>query len=277
MNKILSINILLILTFISCAIQTKETIVENSSFEDGKGQYPEHWNVIMYNNNHNSSTIEWVSKGAKSGKKCILINNILPSSTILFQEIPIEQNKIYRISCWVKTRNVGQEGKGAFISVLGNDENVKGKQGNIKKWQEYEFHIMTGSDVNIIQLIIGLGDINNYSKGKAWFDDVKVEEIGDIPTDYPFTLMDNEEHLTNIINIQTQKLDHGQSAGPSSKLNSNKYYIFKEAQNGSTISEQKSSMMSNEYTEMGNQRSKLITGIKEDTNLSGGGGYTTQK
>lgn len=160
----------------------QENKVKNPGFEEGTGILPLHWQKEIWNKDPDASKIEWTAEGARAGEKCILIINNAPNDTRLVQEISVEENKKYRFSSWIKTENISQQGRGAIISILGTQYASKERRSTIPNWQEALLYISTGRGVKTVKLTIGLGGYAGISTGKAWFDDVSVEEVNKIPS-----------------------------------------------------------------------------------------------
>lgn len=119
-----------------------------------------------------------------SEKASYEIENIEFNDAVFFKKITVTPNTAYKVICKAKTENViNKEGKvtgGAQIAINNTTECSRALTGN-NDWTELTF--MFNSN-NRTELEIGfrLGGYEEYSKGKAWFSDFKIEQ-GSIDTD----------------------------------------------------------------------------------------------
>ena len=125
--------------------------------------------------------------------------------------LSLDTNSEYKISCWVKTKNVGLNRTGACLSVEGKDiytmaetyikpfsnngtpnfELIEPKEskagprhvstsdltGNNGMWQKLNLHIGTGETMGDIIVFFELGRPGRENIGEAWFTDLVVEKI----------------------------------------------------------------------------------------------------
>ncbi len=140
-------------------------------FNDPKKSYG--WTMQAYL--PNSAIINWDKKFGRNNTGGILIETggNVPNDIALTQTITLDPNKFYRLSAWIKTENVA-DGAGANICLYGTwtkSESVTGTD----DWQKIELDIPPGSK----EITIGcrLGYWAGTSTGKAYFDDVFIEEL----------------------------------------------------------------------------------------------------
>ena len=91
----------------------------------------------------------------------------------LIQEIAVQPNTAYKISCYVKTAGV-EGGAGANIGVYGVAVCSRAVTGD-SDWQLLEFVGKTAEGQKTLPVSIGIGSHGSLSKGDAWFDDVRIE------------------------------------------------------------------------------------------------------
>lgn len=95
-------------------------------------------------------------------------------------EVPVEPDTDYKISCWVRTEDVGTAGAGANLSVLDVaclSEDVCGTA----DWQPITVYGVTGPGQRTLELTMGVGGYGRLNSGVAWFDDATVEKISEMP------------------------------------------------------------------------------------------------
>ncbi|MGE5557024.1 MAG: hypothetical protein ACM3WV_00285 [Bacillota bacterium] len=177
----------------SQAAPDKGNMVINPSFEEVAGDKPAGWNVyIAYKE---PPPVVKAEKGrGRTGQYCAAFHNPSANDTRFVQSIPVEANSFYKLSCWVKTENVGMEAKGANISIgcqLEISEDIKGTSGD---WKNIEMYLRVGKGISAVDLTVGLGGYSSCNTGKAYIDDVKMEKVKQIPPGVRVANMGQEEH-----------------------------------------------------------------------------------
>ncbi len=158
-----------------------KNIVRNPGFEDGNGNIPEGWSVYNWNSQSNVTLFRIDSgQSHNGGRSACIINNSLNDARYT-QEIAVEPDSYYRLSCWIKTEGVEIEGKGANLSILGTLYRSRSIYGTSSGWEYVELYGKTGSDQKSFVITVGLGGYGGESTGKAWFDDVLVEKVDSVP------------------------------------------------------------------------------------------------
>lgn len=114
--------------------------------------------------------------------------------------LSLEKGKTYKISVWVKTRNV--KGDGANIrltNTFGGSSQAGFRISGIKcdSWTQYAIYVKADANYDCsVTLVLGLGYGNgsssealNYSEGTVFFDDVVAEEIDSVPAAAPVSVI----------------------------------------------------------------------------------------
>lgn len=100
------------------------------------------------------------------------------NDAMFYKNIEVMPNTAYKVSCMVKTENVSNlENKyngGAQISINSTTECSKAIIGT-SDWTELVFMFNSNNRTNV-EIGFRLGGYNEYSKGTAWFSDIKIEE-----------------------------------------------------------------------------------------------------
>jgi hypothetical protein len=163
-------------------VSAENNLVKNPSFEQETGNIPTEWLSDSYDKNQGASEIKYEKAMAHSGESFVTIINNSTNDTRFKQDITVKENSIYKLSCWIKTEEVGsgQNEKGANISIEGKMETSRDIKGTVNEWETVEMYVMTG-DVNTFKLTIGIGGYGASNTGKASFDDVSVEEVSSVP------------------------------------------------------------------------------------------------
>jgi hypothetical protein len=167
----------------------RKNLIKNGNLE--KGDYslksrPSYWYKEYFLKNE--EIFVWDNTCAKSGDKCLKINNTIPNDNRWVQVLSLKPQTKYKLSGWIKTENVqyliaekGYSEKkfgGAYLCVeyldgrLENSKMISGTQ----DWTHVELSFKTG-DQERVYLQARLGTNGGLAKGKAWFDDMNLKKI----------------------------------------------------------------------------------------------------
>ncbi len=121
-----------------------------------------------------------------SGRKSLLIHNVSPSSTNLsLDAIPMKVGQIYKLSGWIKTENVFSDYESRYPTSLPASlgmgsfpfTNHSPTVGATSDWRKVETLFIASKSRDFVKVHLGL---NGKANGKAWFDDIVIEEVEDI-------------------------------------------------------------------------------------------------
>lgn len=112
---------------------------------------------------------------AKNGTKSLFIHADRFANGRWTTKVLLKPWSKYRFTGWVKTENlVSESGRGAGIRLEGLDIESQGFTGT-NDWTLVQYEFDTGNDdCAIIACVLDLG---RSAKGRAWFDDMKIEYI----------------------------------------------------------------------------------------------------
>jgi dolichyl-phosphate-mannose-protein mannosyltransferase len=156
-------------------------LVKNSSFEEVTNLKANDWQPAVWNKKVGVSELKIKLGFAHTGNKSLNIINKSINDARLKQTVKVKANTIYRLSCWIKTENVGEHNKGANISIEGELKSSKDIRGTNSKWEYSEMYAKTSNETSELNVTVGLGGYSSVNTGTAYFDDVIVEEVGSIP------------------------------------------------------------------------------------------------
>ena len=153
----------------------------NASFEAAEGDLPSGWEVEPFTwplaeTNPNTYTHAIVPEG-RTGN-ALQISSPTGADVGIYVTVPVKPNTNYMLSGWIKTEDVSNVGGGygAVIDILtfGRTRTIRGTS----DWTWVEKRINTGSRTEI-RIQCHLGRWGQY-KGTAWFDDLRLVELGDV-------------------------------------------------------------------------------------------------
>jgi hypothetical protein len=117
---------------------------------------------------------------SRSGAVSARIENLDSTHACFLQVLNVAPRSSYRISAWVRTRDVGQEAIGAGLAIRGLTR-VAGDLRGDNDWRAVELYLKTGRAVDSVALMLTLGLPTQPNRGIAWFDDVRLERIESAP------------------------------------------------------------------------------------------------
>lgn len=150
---------------------------------------------IKANENKGETSYYRDSAQKYNGQKSYCIENKDYNDALFFKKISVKKDTPYRITCMVKTENVESdkpETSGACISIMGTADQTIPVQGTTD-WQKITL-LVDSKEQDTLDISFRLGGYDGYSKGKAWFSDIHVEEgIKDETSDWNIVcfLIDN--------------------------------------------------------------------------------------
>jgi hypothetical protein len=194
-KKIISIFIcLVVITGISVSTAAKnENIIENPSFEEAASNEVNPWYKEAYNKDSNATQFNVSDQNPHSGKKCVVVDNKVENDSRYMQVLKVSSKANYKLSCWIRTENVGQNAKGANLSIGGCLDLAGDIRGTNGKWEYAEMYAKVGKGIDSINVSVGVGGYGSINTGKAWFDDVKVEKVKKIPDGAIVAVIEKQE------------------------------------------------------------------------------------
>ena len=159
----------------------KTVDVPNMAFEEADGNMPAGWGKELYTwpleeTNPNTFTHAIVPDG-RTGS-ALKISSETGADVGIYVTVPVKPNTDYLLTGWIKTEDVENVGGGygAVIDILtfGRTRTIRGTS----DWTWVERRFNTGSKMEI-RIQCHLGRWGQY-KGTAWFDDLRLVELGEI-------------------------------------------------------------------------------------------------
>jgi putative membrane-bound dehydrogenase-like protein len=151
-----------------------QNLLANGSFENVSGDAPTGWRASTWGGG-GKLTVD--SSTAHSGAHSVKISSEDGGDLSWSQNVHVKANTRYRLSAWVKTKNLDGEAMGALFNVhqLQQDALPKPLKGD-HDWTLLASEFSTGgqTDLTINMLFGGWG----RSKGEAWYDDAQLIELG---------------------------------------------------------------------------------------------------
>jgi len=167
-----------------------ENLAKNPGFEEGSIAGEFSWTSDCWDKNEGATQFLLDETQVHSGNKSALIINNSQNDSRYKQTFKVKANTFYRMSCWIKTQNVGSENKGANLSIENSFDTSKDIKGTSKYWEYVELYGKTSPNQESFTLTIGIGGYGSTNTGRAWFDNIEVIELDSLPPGKNFVSMD---------------------------------------------------------------------------------------
>ncbi len=183
------------------ALSGSPPTVANPSFEEvGRGGRPERWHPGASFADEAWSRVDLDDAVAHTGRRSLRIVNDEANLAYALQRLEVEPRAIYRIAAWVRTEAVGANAVGACLAIRGRPNLVGDIRGDTNGWREIRLILKTGEGVESVDLMLQLGDRLRLNKGRAWFDDVSVERLSEVPAgEHPVLVKTAYEARGNVL------------------------------------------------------------------------------
>ena len=182
MRRYIALLIILILAIApSAGAEAADNLLVNGDFEavDAFG-LPEGWSPEMYYQDASELTVE---AGGADGGSCVRVVNNTENDARFAQDVAVEPDTLYRLSCRVRAEGCGLESGGAGISVRDTFATSAYVFDTDGRWVDLELIGRTGPEQTQMGVLVRLGGYSAVNTGTAWFDDARVERLDAVPED----------------------------------------------------------------------------------------------
>ncbi len=148
---------------------------------DGKPLSARQWTKYDWNASSGKTGAASFEIVQEKGGSLLRIIAATPNDARFVQELAVKQDTIYRFACRARSENVGSAARGAGISVAEIQDGSPEIKGSGNDWQSLEFYGKTGPDQRKLTVTVGIGGYGSLNSGTAWFKDVTVEKVNNVP------------------------------------------------------------------------------------------------
>jgi alpha-N-arabinofuranosidase len=158
----------------TAAKEEGENLIPNASFETAaKNNQPARWRTQRWGGEATTAYADV----AHTGKRSVLIASEKGADESWGTTVPVEPQAKYRLSAWIKTEDVkAGSGRGALLNLHNLQPVATKALTGTNDWTRVEVEFQT-EDHDALQINCLLGGWG-LSTGKAWFDDVRLEQTG---------------------------------------------------------------------------------------------------
>ena len=189
------IALLMALCLPACAEEADNLVVNGDFSQIDASGMPESWRQGMWFTDKGVSRLYLDSEGL-DGSSAVVFNSDANDARFE-QTLSVEPDTLYRFSCMAKAEDCGSEGYGATISfkdTFSYSEPLYDTQSN---WQEIVCYGRTGAEQTELTLFLRVGGYGMLNTGRAWFDDVAVVRVDEVPEGFPVLELSAQESSGN--------------------------------------------------------------------------------
>ena len=160
-------------------------LLPNESFEQQEGGRPAPWRTDVW---RGKGTFEHASAGRTGGRSVGIVSQ--EGADVSWAcTVPVEPYATYRLSGWIKTDGVAAgTGRGALLNVHNIQPTATAAVTGTRDWTRVEVVFETrGEDAVQINCLLGGWGL---STGKAWYDDLRLEQVGEAKDVKPHIAID---------------------------------------------------------------------------------------
>jgi hypothetical protein len=159
-------------------------LLRNPGFEKGRGELPDDWQRDAFI--FREDLFAWVKNKSFRGRASVRVSIPLgmPNDARWIQMVPVEPHTRYRLSGWIKTRDVAHTTQladvGANLSILDTTINsgftfTPSLLGD-HDWTPVSVEFDTGTNTQVT-VAARVGMFAGITTGTAWFDDVRLMKV----------------------------------------------------------------------------------------------------
>lgn len=157
-------------------------LLPNGSFEIlNSSNQPEDWYATAYRSQAGYSRMVVTDETAYSGQYCAMVENASSNDARFTCTVKVKPASLYRLSGYVLVDTMEDTGNGANFGIEGIYSFSDGLFDTDGEWQYLEWYGETGEDQTEVTVGIRVGGYSAESTGKAYFDDMTLEEVDALP------------------------------------------------------------------------------------------------
>lgn len=159
-----------------------DNLLKNGGFEIvSDSGIPESWYPTAYRNQVGYSRMAVSNEKAYSGRYSAVVENASNNDARFTCTVKVEPESLYRLSGYVLVENMEDTGNGANFGVEGIYSFSDGLFDTQGEWKYLEWYGETGEDQTEVTIGVRVGGYSAESTGKAYFDDIVLQEVDALP------------------------------------------------------------------------------------------------
>ena len=176
------LSFLLVISIFAFSLAEMKNLLANGSFEqlDGTGN-PIDWYANAYRGQAGYSRIAVTDEKAHSGRYSAMIENASSNDARFTCTAKVKPQALYRLSGYVLVDHMEDIGNGANLAIEGIYAVSDCLFDTANEWQYVEWYGETGPEQTELTFGVRVGGYSAESVGKAYFDDIALEEVDTLP------------------------------------------------------------------------------------------------
>ncbi|MBE5793578.1 MAG: phospholipid carrier-dependent glycosyltransferase [Clostridiales bacterium] len=167
------------------AAMADDNLLKNGGFEkvNSKGE-ADGWFENAYHDEVGYSQLSITTEKAHSGQYSALVENASSNDARFICTVSVKPNTTYKLSGYVFVENMEPGGNGANLAIedlYAFSDCLFDTNG---QWQYIEWYGKTGVNQKTVTLGVRVGGYGSESIGKAYFDDISLEKVKEVPQGY---------------------------------------------------------------------------------------------
>ena len=154
-------------------------LIENADFSQVSDGMPDGWEKGMWITSSGASYLEAATM--PDGKTAVLVENAAANDARFEQTVPVRENATYKLTAKVMAEGCDPDILGAnvsFLGIYGTSNSVHDTDG---QWETVTLYGQTGKGQKEVTVCARLGGYGAEATGKAWFTDMELTEVSEVP------------------------------------------------------------------------------------------------
>ena len=158
-----------------------DNLITNGSFEENSGTVPDGWFAKSYRTQAGYSRLTVTDEVSHSGRFSAVVENASSNDARFVYTAEVEPESLYRLSGYVLVDSMEDTGNGANFGI----EDIYSFSDCLfdtnGQWEYLEWYGETGEDQTTLSFGVRVGGYSAESVGKAYFDDIALEKVDELP------------------------------------------------------------------------------------------------
>ncbi|MBP3542390.1 MAG: glycosyltransferase family 39 protein [Clostridia bacterium] len=175
--------LLLLMLPVAC-LAADGNLLKNGGFEniDEFGD-PDQWYENTYHDEPGYSRLQITAEKAHSGQYSAYVENASLNDARYVTSVSVKPNSYYRLSGYVLVETMGAEGNGANFGLEDIASTSACLYDTNGEWEYLEWYGKTGPKQKELTFGVRVGGFSAESVGVAYFDDISLEKVKEVPDD----------------------------------------------------------------------------------------------
>ena len=162
----------------------EDNLLINGGFENAIDGWPLYWEEEMWLFDEGTSYLELREGGRDGTGLCVMVENVTNNDARFVQSVETKPGEIYHLSGWIKADGIDLARGGANLSVINCYEKFPNVYDTAGEWTYVECYFRTDEEQESVTIGARLGGYGADNIGMAWFDDLSLVAVKEVPPGY---------------------------------------------------------------------------------------------